>query len=56
LEGFFSLKYEILSFEKCLNDYSSGFQRGDIFLILTILNCKDPLKYFFVFPNAIAGR
>jgi len=25
------IKYEILRFEKCLNDYISGFQRGDVF-------------------------
>jgi len=48
LEGFFPLKYAILSFGKCLNYWMSGFQRGDIFF----LNCdntelKDPLKYFF---------
>jgi len=23
---------------------------------VTILNLKDPLKYFFLFPNGIAGR
>ena len=53
---FFPLKYEILSFGKCLNYWISGFQRGNIFLIVTILNWKDPLKYFFLFPNSIAGR
>jgi len=28
-----------------------GFQKGDIFLIVTMLNSKDPIKYFFLFPN-----
>jgi len=32
--GIFPLKYEILSFEKCLNDSISGFQGADIFLKL----------------------
>jgi len=31
LEGFFPLNYEILSFEKCLNYYIPGSQRGEIF-------------------------
>ena len=31
LKGIFTLKYAFLSFEKCLNDSISGFQRGDIF-------------------------
>jgi len=55
LEGFFPLKYAILSFEKCLKFLISGFQRGDIFQTVTILNGKDPVKYFFLFPNGIAG-
>jgi len=38
LEGFFPLKYEILNFEKFLNYYILGFQRGDIFLIKTIMD------------------
>jgi len=32
LNGFFTLKYAILSFGKYLNNYISGFQRGDNFL------------------------
>jgi len=43
---FFPLKYEFLSCEKCLNHQISGFQRADIFLIMTILNRKDPLRIF----------
>jgi len=35
---FASLKYEILSFGKCLSHKISGFQRGDIFKIVAILN------------------
>jgi len=31
-------KYTILSFGKCLNYSISGFQRGDIFLIVIMLN------------------
>jgi len=38
LEEFFPLKYEILSIEKGLNDEISGFQTGDNFIIVTILN------------------
>jgi len=55
-KDFFPLKYEILSYEKCLNFWISSFQTGDIFWIVTILNLKDPLKYFFLFPNGISGR
>jgi len=32
MKGFFPLKYAISSLGKCLNNYNSGFQRGDIFL------------------------
>ena len=39
-EGFFPLNYAILSFGKCLNYWILGFQRGDIFYIVTILNWK----------------
>jgi len=37
-EGFFPLNCAILSFQKCLNYQISGFQRGDIFFIVTIMN------------------
>jgi len=35
---FFPSKHEISSFGKCLNYKISGFHRGDIFEIVTILN------------------
>jgi len=38
MEGFLALKYAILSFGKCLNNKISGFERGDILSIVTILN------------------
>ena len=56
LKGFFPLKYAILSFGKCLNNQILGFQRGYVLRIVTVLNWKDPLKYFFLLPNCIAGR
>jgi len=56
MEGFFPLKYAILSYEKCQNCEISGFLRGDIVYNETILNWKDPLKYFFLSANCIAGR
>jgi len=37
-EGFFPSNYAILSFGKCLIYLISGFQRGGIFLTVTILN------------------
>jgi len=47
IQRIFPLKCATLSFGKCKNYQISGFQRGDIFLILTILNEKERLKYFF---------
>ena len=32
------------------------FAGGWYFLLVRILNWKDPLKYFFLFPDGIAGR
>ena len=38
MEDFFPLKYAVLNFGKYPNYNILGFQRGDIFQIVTILN------------------
>jgi len=57
ITGIFSTKirsFQLSNMPKLLN---FRFPEGDIFLIKTILSCKDPLKYFFfLFPNGITGR
>jgi len=47
IEWIFQIRYEILSFEKCLNKGISGFQRGDIFLNCGNTELKRSSKIFF---------
>jgi len=46
-KDFFSIKIRNFKLWKCLNYYISGFQRGDIFWIVTLLNWK---AFVFFFP------
>ena len=41
--------------EGCVR-YRFDFIGHGQFQIVTVLNSKDPLKYFFLFPDGIAGR
>jgi len=55
IEGLLPLNYAKLNFGKRLKYQIFVFQRGDIFLILTMLNLKDPLHFFFCFRTALLG-